>query len=189
MGESPAAGPDAKRITMLVHQQTPKPYTIRAATPADIPDIMRLKLELAISDDIVYTVQANAADWERDGFGPNAHFTILVADWAGRIVGIAICGDRYFPGWVGPTIALLDLCVEANYRCRGIGTALLARVAELAKSRDSIMVELTMRAGNRAARLYERVGFVDATEIRSYIIAGAALERLAKPADPSRMAG
>jgi ribosomal protein S18 acetylase RimI-like enzyme len=144
---------------------------------------MRLKLELAISDGIAYTVRANAGDWERDGFGANPHFTVFVAEQAARIIGIAICGDRYFPGWVGPTISLLDLCVEQQHRNR-VGTALLARVAEFAKTRDCVMIELTMRAGNRAATLYERVGFAEVTEIRNYVIAGDELDRLAAAVPP-----
>jgi ribosomal protein S18 acetylase RimI-like enzyme len=166
------------------------PFVVRDAVPADIPGIMRLKLELAIADDIVHTVRATAQDWERDSFGPNAHFIIFVAASAGNVIGIAICAERYFPGWVGPNIALLDLCVEASHRDRGVGTALLARVAAFAKSRDSVMIELTMRTGNRAAHLYERVGFVDVAEIRNYVIAGDALDRLAAPAAlPAGMAG
>jgi ribosomal protein S18 acetylase RimI-like enzyme len=164
------------------------PFVVRDAVPADIPGIMRLKLELAIADDIVHTVRARAQDWERDSFGPNAHFIIFVAASAGNVIGIAICAERYFPGWVGPTIALLDLCVETHLRGHGVGTALLARVAALAKARDSVMVELTMRADNRAASLYERLGFVDVKEARCYVIAGTALDQLAMPA-PARLAG
>jgi ribosomal protein S18 acetylase RimI-like enzyme len=176
---------------MSVDLKALKLFSVRDATPDDIPAVMRLKLELAISDDIAHTVRATAADWDRDGFGPNARFTIFVAEAASRVVGIAICGDRYFPGWVGPGIALLDLCVEAACRGCGIGTALLARVAEFARSRDSVMVELTMRAGNPAARLYESVGFVDVSDMRSYVIAGIGLKRLAArdQAAPARKAG
>jgi ribosomal protein S18 acetylase RimI-like enzyme len=172
------------------HLQTAKMLVVRDATPADIPSIMRLKIELAVSDDIAHTVRATAADWERDGFGPNPRFTIFVAEWAGRTIGMAICADRYFPGWVGPNVALLDLCVEPGCRDRGVGMALLARVAEFAKSRDSVMIELTMRAGNRAAHLYERAGFAEVAEIRNYVIAGDAMERLAaNAAPPARRAG
>jgi ribosomal protein S18 acetylase RimI-like enzyme len=168
----------------------PDSFIIREGMAADIPAIMRLKLELAISDGIAYTVRATAADWERDGFGENRRFTVFVADHAARIIGIAICGDRYFPGWVGPTMALLDLCVESEHRNRGVGTALLARVAELAKARDCVMIELTMRAANRAGALYERLGFAEVTEIRNYVIAGDALDRLAAvEPPPARMAG
>ena len=162
----------------------PNSVIIREGLAADIPGIMRLKLELAISDGIAYTVRANAADWERDGFGTNRRFTVFVAEQAGHIIGIAICGDRYFPGWVGLTISLLDLCVESRHRSHGVGTALLARVAEFAKARGCVMIELTMRAGNRAAALYERVGFAEVTEIRNYVIAGDALDRLAAAVPP-----
>lgn len=164
--------------------QAPQSFAVRDAVPADIPDIMRLKLELAISDDIGYTVRATAADWARDGFGPGARFNIFIAETARRVIGIAICAERYFPGWVGPTVALLDICVEARFRGHGAGTALLRRVAQFAKARDSVMVELTMRAGNRAGRLYERTGFTPVSEIRHYVIAGGALDRLAGAAPP-----
>jgi ribosomal protein S18 acetylase RimI-like enzyme len=167
---------------MLACVSSPQPFVIRPAAPADVRDIMRLKLELAVSDDVVHTLQATAADWTRDGFGPCAHFTIFVADWTGHVVGMAICGDRYFPGWVGAAIALLDLCVEEPYRRRGVGTALLGRVAEFAGARNSVMIELTMRTGNPAARFYERLGFTDLTEVRNYVVAGRALESLAKAA-------
>jgi len=166
----------------------PTPFVVRDALPADIPGIMRLKLELAISDDIAYTVRATAADWQHDGFGPDARFIIFVAACASRVIGIAICAERYFPGWVGPTVALLDLCVEQRYRGHGAGTALMSRVAAFAKARNSVMVELTMRAGNRAAVLYERLGFVEVTQARNYVVAGDALDRLAAPA-PARLAG
>ncbi len=178
--------PGAGRIGMSVHQRSPRRLVVRDAAVADIADIMRLKLELAMSDDIAHTVRATAQDWARDGFGPKAHFTIYVAEYGDRVVGLAICGDRYFPGWVGPTVALFDLCVEADYRRHGIGTALLARVAAYARMRGSVMVELTMRLGNPARHLYERAGFIEAAGICNYVIAGPALDTLAAAALPRR---
>lgn len=155
------------------------PPVLREARPTDIPGLMRLKLELAIADGIAFTVRATAADWERDCFGPNARFVIFVAEQESRIIGMAISAERYFPGWVGPTIALLDFFVEAPQRNRGVGTALLARLAEFAKARNSVMIELMMREGNRAASLYERVGYRAVTDIRNYVVAGDALDHLA----------
>jgi len=52
------------------------------------------------------------------------------------------------------------------------------------------MIELTTRAGNCAATLYERVGFAEVREIRNYVIAGDALDRLdTTERAPARMAG
>jgi ribosomal protein S18 acetylase RimI-like enzyme len=178
---------------MLACVDLSRPFIIRDAVPADLGAIMRLKLDLAISDDIVHTVRATPADWKRDAFGPYAHFTTFVGEWGSRVVGMAICGERHFPGWVGATVALLDLCVEERYRRRGIGTALLVRVAEFSKARNSVMIELTVRTGNPAARLYERLGFADVANARNLVIAGDALERLARsaatPAALARLTG
>ncbi len=63
-----------------------------------------------------------------------------------------------------PTMAhagILGVGVEARYRGRGIGTALIAAVIERAKAAGLTRVELTVREGNqRAAALYEKLGFV-----------------------------
>lgn len=151
---------------------------VREAVPADIPAIMALKRGLAVADGSLHAVQAAAADWARDGFGPSARFAILVAEYGGHVIGMAIAAERYSPGWVGPIIVLHDLFVEGTYRGRGAGTALLARVAALAKARGSVMVELTVRAGNPAADLYEHLGFVEVSEARHYVLAGPALSEM-----------
>jgi ribosomal protein S18 acetylase RimI-like enzyme len=161
--------------------QPQTPFIVRDAVSADIPAIMRLKLELAASDDTACAVRATAADWARDGFGPSAHFTIFLAECARHVVGMGITAERHSPGWVGPITVLFDVCVEPAFRGRGIGTALLARVAAQAKARDSVMVELTVRAGNRAAALYQRLGFIEVKEARNYVLAGTALDEVAAP--------
>jgi hypothetical protein len=50
---------------MSIDQHT-RCFVIRESTPADIPAIMRLKFELAVSDAIPFTVRAGVADWQRD---------------------------------------------------------------------------------------------------------------------------
>lgn len=162
---------------MEPHQQ----FIVRAAVSDDIPDIMRLKLALATADNIAWTVRATAADWARDGFGTGGHFTIFVAECAGSVVGMVICAERHSPGWVGPVIVLYDLYVEPAFRRRGIASALVTRIAALAKACDSVMVELQVRAGNRAAALYEHMGFIEVTEARNYVLAGTALDAIAAP--------
>src|SRR5712671_3489185 len=84
------------RVAMSVHQRMLHAFVVRESTPADIPGIMRLKFELAVAEQVPFTVRAGPADWLRDGYGPNAHFTIFVAEWASRVVGMAICAERYF---------------------------------------------------------------------------------------------
>jgi GNAT superfamily N-acetyltransferase len=161
---------------------------IREGVVDDIPAIMRLKLEYRTG------LPTRCGRPRRTGSATaSARTGALPSSLPSRRPGSSaspFAATRYYSGWVGPTIALLDLCVEEPHRDRGVGTALLARVAEFAKARGCVMIELTMRAGNRAAALYERVGFAEVTDISNYVIAGEALDRLAAalPA-PTRMAG
>jgi ribosomal protein S18 acetylase RimI-like enzyme len=156
-----------------------RPCIVRPAVPADIPVIMRLKLALATAEGIAWTVQATAADWARDAFGDRPYFSVFIAECDGIVAGMAITAERRSPGWVGPLIVLSDLYVEPAFRGRGVATALLARVAALARGLGSVMVELTVRTGNRAAALYERLGFIEVPEARHYVLAGPALAEVA----------
>jgi ribosomal protein S18 acetylase RimI-like enzyme len=56
--------------------------------------------------------------------------------------------------------AVLGLGVSAEYRGRGIGTALLRATLEAARARGLTRVELTVREHNaRATALYAKFGF------------------------------
>jgi ribosomal protein S18 acetylase RimI-like enzyme len=153
---------------------------VRAATPADIPALMRLKLLLAESENSQHAVRASAADWLRDGFGPAAGFCAFVAEQGGAVVGMATCSRRTITGWNGPVLFLQDLFVEAEHRNRGIAGALIARVAAYACELGSPIVELTVRADNPAQGLYRRSGFALLPQCLTYVLAGPALTALAE---------
>jgi predicted N-acetyltransferase YhbS len=153
---------------------------VRAATPADIPALMRLKRLLAESENSLHVVRAGAADWLRDGFGPAAGFCAFVAEDDGVIVGMATCSRRIITGWNGPVLFLQDLFVEPAHRRRGIAGALTARVAAFACELGSPIVELTVRADNPAQTFYRRNGFSPLPECLTYVLAGPALITLAE---------
>jgi predicted N-acetyltransferase YhbS len=154
-------------------------FRVRAAEPADIPALMRLKRALAQGEDSLHAVCATEADWLRDGFGPDAGFTAFVAEDAGAIVGMATCSRRTITGWNGPVIFLQDLFVEPAHRERGVANALMARVAALACDLGSPIVELTVRADNPAQAFYMRSGFRPVPQCLTYVLAGPALAALA----------
>jgi ribosomal protein S18 acetylase RimI-like enzyme len=155
-------------------------FRIRAAEPADVPALMRLKRLLAEAEDSLHAVRASTADWLRDGFGPHAGFTAYVAEAGGAIVGMATCSRRTITGWDGPILFLQDLFVEPAHRRCGIAEALMARVAGLARDLGSPIVELTVRADNNPAQtFYQRAGFVPLPQCLTYVLAGPALEALA----------
>jgi predicted N-acetyltransferase YhbS len=156
-------------------------FCVRAARPADIADLMRLKRLLAESENSLHAVRADAADWLRDGFGPDPGFTAFVAETgAGAIVGMATCNQRVITGWSGPVLFLQDLFVEPDHRNGGIASALMARVAAHARDLGSPIVELTVRADNPAQAFYQRSGFQHLPHCLTYVLAGPALAALAE---------
>ena len=156
--------------------------TIRSAHPADIPDLMRMKLALAAADDAVGSVRATPEDWNRDLFGATPRFVAFIATRNGVAVGMATCSDRYITGWTGPTVYLQDLFVDPTCRHRGIGAALMTRVAAHAKDRGSPIIELNMRADNPAGDFYQRQGFVRVDHCAVYVAGAHAVNALAKGA-------
>jgi hypothetical protein len=57
----------------------------------------------------------------------------------------------------------------------------MAEVARFARERGSPLIELTVRADNRAQAFYLRHGFVSVTNCLTYVLAGPALATLAGP--------
>lgn len=156
-------------------------FRIRAAQPGDVAALMRLKRLLAEAEDSLHAVRASAADWLRDGFGPHPGFSAYVAEVDGAVVGMATCSRRIITGWNGPVVFLQDLFVEPAQRRSGIAAALLARVAAFASAIGSPIVELTVRADNAAARtFYDRAGFQPLPQCLTYVVAGPALDALAR---------
>lgn len=160
---------------------SPLAFRVRAARPTDVPALMRFKRLLAESENGLHTVRATAADWLRDGFGPEAGFAALVAETESNrgLIGMATHSERTITGWSGPVVFLQDLFVETAYRRNGIARALIAAVAAHAKAIGSPMVELSVRADNPAQLLYRQSGFQVLPPCPTYVLAGPALDALA----------
>ena len=79
----------------------------------------------------------------------------VLAEIEGRIVG-------YVLFWLLPTeVDIHNIAVHIDFRRQGIGQALLQRVIEQTRNRESSLVTLEVRVSNSSAqRLYESVGFV-----------------------------
>jgi ribosomal protein S18 acetylase RimI-like enzyme len=158
-------------------------FSVRPASPADVPALMRLKRALAAGEDSLHAVRASAANWLRDGFGIHAGYTAFVAEAGDRIVGMATCSRRTVTGWDGPIIFLQDLIVDPDCRRHGVATALTARVAAYARDVGSPIVELTVRADNPARDFYHHHGFAHLDLCLTYVLAGPALAAMADRAN------
>jgi GNAT superfamily N-acetyltransferase len=155
-------------------------FQVRPAQPKDIPALMRLKRLLAQDENALHAVCATAADWLRDGFGGAPGFIAFVAEDSSGVIGMATCSQRCITGWDGPVIFLQDLFVEPQARQHGVASALVARVAALARDIGSPIVELTVRADNPAQSFYVRNGFMPLPQCLTFVLAGPALAALAE---------
>jgi len=154
--------------------------TIRPATPADVPTILRFIHELALYEREPDAVIATEADLLRDGFGPTPRFWALIAEHDGAPAGFALYFTSYST-WRGHHgIRLEDLYVTPSLRGRGIGKALLVRLAQIAVEQGCPRLEWDVLDWNAPAiAVYERLGATILTEWRIMRIADDALTALA----------
>lgn len=133
---------------------------IREAVVTDMPRVLELIRELAIFEKQPDAVEVTVADLERDGFGNQPLFQILVAEINGEIPGIALFYNRYST-WKGKTIHLEDLIVSEKYRGKGIGMKLYESVMEEAQKQNVRRVEWNVLDWNTPAiSFYEKTGAV-----------------------------
>ncbi|MGC9158268.1 MAG: GNAT family N-acetyltransferase [Terracidiphilus sp.] len=153
---------------------------IRPATRADIPQILAFIRALAAYERAPDTVTATEAGLERDGFGPNPYYFCLIAELDGRPAGFAFYFFNYST-WTGrPGLYLEDLYVEPELRGRGIGRALLARVAAIALEKGCPRLQWEVLDWNTPAiEFYRAMGAEFLDEWRNVRVSGEALQRLA----------
>ena len=156
---------------------------IRAALPADIPTILRFIRELATYEREPDAVLATEADLLRDGFGPTPRFCALIAEHDGAPAGFALYFTSYST-WRGHHgIRLEDLYVTPSLRGKGIGKALLARLAQIAIDEGCPRLEWDVLEWNAPAiAVYERIGAHILNEWRIMRLSGEALQVLASSA-------
>jgi GNAT superfamily N-acetyltransferase len=97
------------------------------------------------------------ATWERF-FSPAEPVHALVAEWQGRVVGLAHYLFHRSTTRLHDVCYLQDLYTEEGLRGRGIGRALVLAACEAARAAGSSRVYWQTQAGNAAGRaLYDKV--------------------------------
>ena len=156
---------------------------IRPATPADLPDILRLVHELAAYEREPDAVEATEEDFAAVLFptdGEPTAFCHVAEGREGRVVGIALW-FLTFSTWTGRQgIHLEDLFVEPRHRGSGLGKALLTELARECRERGYRRLEWSVLRWNAPSiAFYESLGAQPQTEWETYRLDGDALDRLA----------
>jgi GNAT superfamily N-acetyltransferase len=152
---------------------------IRFAEPADAGLLLRLIRELAAFERAPAAVVASEEDLRRHGFGPTRQFEALLAFLDGAPAGCALFHAR-FSTWLGrPGLYLEDLFVVEGARGKGVGRALMARLATVAVGRGWGRIDFHVLDWNPARDFYHRLGMTHHREWLRYGGDEATLHRLA----------
>ena len=157
---------------------TPDPsLRLRPAEPADVDAIVGLIRSLAEFEKLTHLLQVTPDNLRPHLFGARPVAESFVAEVDAGIVGFALFFTNFSTFLAQPGLYLEDLFVLPSHRGRGIGAALLTRLAQLAVERNYGRFEWSVLDWNEhAIRFYERMGATVMPDWRICRIAGPALE-------------
>ena len=157
--------------------------SIRPAAVHDAALLVAMIAELAEFERLGHEFGTTEEAILRDAFGPQPKFRALIAEWDDRPAGYAIFFEFYssFQGRAG--LFLDDIFVRPAFRKHGIGKALLAHVAAIARNEKYFCVRWEVLDWNKPAiDFYNNLGASFLDEWRSVVLIGDALETVAKSA-------
>jgi len=154
--------------------------SIAPASEPDVSTILNFIRQLADYEKLSHLVVATEADIHEHVFGPNPVAEVLLAYWNREAVGFALY-FRNFSTFLGqPGIYLEDLFVEPEHRGKGIGKALLIRLAQIALERGYARLDWSVLDWNAPSiEFYRSLGAEPMDAWTGYRLTGDALSRLA----------
>ena len=121
-------------------------------------------------------------------FGERRGADVLLAYLDKECTGFALFFPNYSTFLAKPGIFLEDLYVKPEFRGQGIGTALLRRVASIARERGCGRLEWEVLDWNAPSiGFYKSLGAVPMDEWTKYRVTGEALEKLASACEYDRV--
>lgn len=153
--------------------------TIRPATPADVHQILRFIQALADYEKLRHQAVATVAELERTLFGERPYAEVLIGEWHGQPAGFALYFHNYSTFLAKPGIYLEDLFVDPSMRGKGIGKALLKRLAAIAVDRGCGRLEWSVLDWNEPAiGFYKSLGAEPMSEWTIFRVTGDSLTAL-----------
>lgn len=157
-------------------------FILRAAELRDVTPIVQMIRELAEFEKLDHLMQATPEKLRPHLFGEKPVAEAMVAEADGKAVAFALYFTNFSTFLARPGIYLEDLYVQPAYRARGVGEALLTRLAALAAERGYGRFDWSVLDWNDSAiRFYERMGATVMPDWRICRITGDALQAFAPP--------
>jgi len=154
---------------------------IRQATEADVPLILKFIRDLAIYEKLEHKVIATEQGLRQTLFGNPRFAEVVFAVEDGVEAGFALFFHNYSTFLGAPGIYLEDLFVKPDFRGHGLGKALLAHLAKLAKERGCGRVEWAVLDWNTPSiDFYKSLGAIALDDWRIFRLTGDAMEKLAR---------
>ena len=155
--------------------------SIRNATIADVSLILDFIRRLAEYEREPKAVVATEDDLRRYGFGPVPLFRCLIAEWDSDPVGFALFFNSYSTWHGRPGLFLEDLFVLPQMRGKGVGKALLQKLAQLAIEENCFALAwMVLKWNEPAISFYQSLGATAMGAWETMRIMGPALSRLAR---------
>jgi GNAT superfamily N-acetyltransferase len=134
--------------------------SLRFATPDDASGIFWLVSELAKYEKLEHEVISSPDDFRRILEDPKSKVEILLGFWSGEMVAFALFFENFSTFLGKPGLYLEDLFVQPEFRAKGVGTALMTRLIEIATERKYGRVEWAVLDWNETAIQFytEKIG-------------------------------
>lgn len=161
--------------------------TLRVATPDDVGTIHGLMRELAVFEKLLDIFEATPSSVHEALFGTHPAAECLIAEWEGQAVGYALYFHNFstFLGRRG--LYLEDVYVQPSMRGKGVGQALMRKLASIAVERGCGRFEWTVLDWNQPAiDFYTSQGATVLPDWRVVRMAGEALDRFARSGSEPR---
>jgi GNAT superfamily N-acetyltransferase len=135
----------------------PASLNIRPANERDLPDLLTLVRGLAEYEKL--PAPATVEGLRETLFGQRPYAEVLIAHLDQTAAGYALFFHSYSSFFARPGLYLEDLFVLSEHRGKGVGKALLSKVARIAQERNCRRLEWSVLDWNQPAiDFYLRVG-------------------------------
>lgn len=138
---------------------------IRAGIAADIPQIITMMQDFEQflcrldGSEFVFDITETERRLRLHGFGSQPRFRLLIAEDHQKLLGYAIYDVSFWADGLMPVILMSDFYVDPQQRRRGLGRALMQRLAEIGRNEACEEIMWTVwRPNLEAQTFYEAIG-------------------------------